>query len=106
MRNSGGQGLPRDQDATDLLVKERRPSKLLRGNPPRSLRGKRDGPAGAKTVKSIRRRISVVKNIIINLFANSNELWKLVRTERKKTSLSPFAILTVLREAVEVSRRT
>ena len=46
------------------LSKSGAPPNFFGGNPSRSLRGKRDGPAGAKTDNSIRRKVSVVKNII------------------------------------------
>src|SRR5438105_1888402 len=64
------------------IVKERRPSKPLRG--------KRDGPAGAKTEDSIRRRICVVKNIILIYSLIRMSCGNLFERKRKKTSrLSP-----------------
>src|SRR5205823_5053785 len=66
------------------IVKERRPS--------RSLRGKRDGPAGAKTDNSIRRRIFVVNNIIFIYSLIRMSCGNLFERKRKKTSgLSPSA---------------
>src|SRR5229473_692561 len=75
----------------DSVVKERRPSKLLRGNPSRSLRGKRDGPAGAKTENSIRREISIVKNIIfiyLLIRMNCGNLFE--RKEKSKERTHPL----------------
>src|SRR5882724_2913359 len=58
----------RAEDASDLIVKERRRRASRR-----------------ESKSSIHQKVFVVKNIIINLFANSNGLWKFVRTERKKS---------------------
>src|SRR5438477_293792 len=61
-------------------------------SPSRSLRGKRDGPAGAKTENSVRRGGSVVKNILSIYSSIRMSCGNLFERKRKKTSgLSPSA---------------